>query len=200
MLDFPKGETFGIVFHTVRRELWRPGVKTFRDRRGRGFALCRAMADRAALPIELDGGDEIFVGHRDRIGALSLAMQGGIQRCLCRPSFQPRRGAVRIRRNDTVAQDEIPAHQCNDDSHHDAEHECSEHHDPPLIARARYRVTHWRLRWLLYLFTICRYGRLRDAGGVEELFSDRWPSRLQMLLGIWLGNAAVCNLPGDFNF
>jgi phage terminase large subunit-like protein len=23
MLDFPKGETFGIVFHTVRRELWR---------------------------------------------------------------------------------------------------------------------------------------------------------------------------------
>jgi hypothetical protein len=61
-------------------------------------------------------------------------------------------------------------------------------------------VTHWRLRWLLYLFTIGRYGRLRDAGGVEELFSDRWPSRLQMLLGIWLGNAAVCNLPGDFNF
>ena len=40
----------------------------------------------------------------------------------------------------SVKERQIPAHQCNDDSHHDAEHECSEHHDPPLIARARCRV------------------------------------------------------------
>jgi hypothetical protein len=57
-----------------------------------------------------------------------------------------------------------------------------------------------RLRRLLYVFTVGRYGALPQEGGVKELPSDRWPSRLPMLLGIWLENAGVCNLPGDFNF
>ena len=61
-------------------------------------------------------------------------------------------------------------------------------------------MTHLRLRRLLYLFTVGRYGALPREGGVKELPSDRWPSRLPMLLGIWLENAGVCNLPGDFNF
>ena len=61
-------------------------------------------------------------------------------------------------------------------------------------------VTHSWLRGLLYLFTVGRYGGLPQEGGVKELPSDRWPSRLPMLLGIWLENAGVCNLPGDFNF
>jgi hypothetical protein len=68
-----KGETFGIVFHTVRRELWRPWVQALRDGRGGGFSLCRAVADCAVLPIKFDCGDEIFVGHSDRIGARSNA-------------------------------------------------------------------------------------------------------------------------------
>jgi hypothetical protein len=61
-------------------------------------------------------------------------------------------------------------------------------------------VTHSWLRGLLYLFTIGRYGGLPKEGGVKEPLSHRWPSRLPMLLGIWLENVGVCNLPGDFNF
>src|SRR5215467_10547959 len=61
-------------------------------------------------------------------------------------------------------------------------------------------VTHSWLRGLLYLFTRGRYGGLPKEGGVKEPLSDRWPLRLPMLLGIWLENVGVCNLPGDFNF
>ena len=70
--------------------------------------------------------------------------------------------------------------------------------DQLFIVRAT--VTHSWLRGLLYLFTVGRYGGLPQEGGVKEPLSDRWPSRLPMLLGIWLENAGVCNLPGDFNF
>ena len=61
-------------------------------------------------------------------------------------------------------------------------------------------VTHSWLRGLLYLLSVGRYGGLPQEGGVQEPLSDRWPSRLPMLLGIWLENAGVCNLPVDFNF
>jgi hypothetical protein len=56
-------------------------------------------------------------------------------------------------------------------------------------------VTDSPLRRLLYVFTVGRYGALPQEGGVKELPSDRWPSRLPMLLGIWLEIAGVCNLP-----
>ena len=39
-------------------------------------------------------------------------------------------------------------------------------------------VTHFWLRGLLYLFTIGRYGGLPQEGGVKELLTGRWPSRL----------------------
>ena len=61
-------------------------------------------------------------------------------------------------------------------------------------------VTHSWLRGLLYLFTGRRYGGLPKEGGVTERLSDRWPSRLPMLLGIWLEHAGVCNLPTHFKF
>jgi hypothetical protein len=61
-------------------------------------------------------------------------------------------------------------------------------------------VTPSRLRRLLYLFTVGRYGGLPQQGEVEELLSDQWPSRLPMLLGLWLEDAGFCNLPGVFNF
>jgi hypothetical protein len=61
-------------------------------------------------------------------------------------------------------------------------------------------VTPSRLRRLLYLFTVGRYGGLPQDGEVEELLSDRWPSGLPMLLGLWLENAELGNLPGVFNF
>jgi hypothetical protein len=41
---------------------------------------------------------------------------------------------------------------------------------------------------------------LPQEGEVEELLSDRWPSRLPMLLGLWFEDAGFCNLPGVFNF
>ena len=61
-------------------------------------------------------------------------------------------------------------------------------------------VTHSWLRGLLYLFTGRRYSGLPKEGGVKEPLSDRWPSHLPMLLGIWLENAGVCNLPTHFKF
>ena len=70
--------------------------------------------------------------------------------------------------------------------------------DRMFIVRAT--VTPSRLRRLLYLFTVGRYGGLPQEGEVEELLSDRWPSRLPLLLGIWLEKAGVCNLPGVFVF
>jgi len=76
---------------------WRPRVKTTCDREGGGFSLRRAVTDCAVLPVKLDCGDEIFIGHSDRIGALSLAAQGRIQRCLRRPCFYPPWSGVRIR-------------------------------------------------------------------------------------------------------
>jgi hypothetical protein len=50
-------------------------------------------------------------------------------------------------------------------------------------------VTHFWLQGLLYLFTVGRYGRLSQEGGVKELVGDRWPSRLPMLFGLCLENA-----------
>ena len=119
MLDLPKRETFGIVFHTVRRELWRPWVQALRDGRGGRFTFCRAMAYRTVLPIQLDGGDEIFVVQRDRIGTLSLATQSCIQRRSCGPRLQPSGSGVRIPGNDAIPRDEIPAYQSDDDSRQD---------------------------------------------------------------------------------
>ena len=66
--------------------------------------------------------------------------------------------------------------------------------DRLFIVRAT--VTPSRLRRLLYFFTVGRYGGLPQEGEVEELLSDRWPSRLPMLLGLWLENAELGNLPG----
>ena len=70
--------------------------------------------------------------------------------------------------------------------------------DRVFILRAT--VTHSRLRRLLYLFTVGKYGGLPQERGVKELLSDRWPSRLPMLFGIWLENAGVGDLPGVFTF
>jgi hypothetical protein len=61
-------------------------------------------------------------------------------------------------------------------------------------------MTHLRLRRLLYVFTVGRYGALPQVGGVNELQSNRWPSGLPMLLGLWLENAGFCNSPGVFHF
>jgi hypothetical protein len=46
-------------------------------------------------------------------------------------------------------------------------------------------VAHSWLRKLLYLFTLGRYGRLQE-GQLKELHTDRWPSRLPVLFGLWL--------------
>ena len=70
--------------------------------------------------------------------------------------------------------------------------------DRLFIVRAT--VKNPRLGRLLYLFTVGRYGRLPQEGGVKELLSDRWPSRLSMLFGLWLDNAGVCDLPGVWNY
>jgi hypothetical protein len=70
--------------------------------------------------------------------------------------------------------------------------------DRLILLRAT--ATPSRLRRLLYLFTVGRYGGLAQEGEVEELLSDRWPSRLPMLLGLWFEDAGFCNLPGVFNF
>src|SRR5947207_15688214 len=61
-------------------------------------------------------------------------------------------------------------------------------------------MTHLRLRRLLYVFTVGRYGALPQEGGDRELSSNPWPSGLSMLLGLWLENAGFCNSPGVFNF
>jgi hypothetical protein len=60
-------------------------------------------------------------------------------------------------------------------------------------------VTHSWLRGLLYVFTVGRYGGLPQEGGDRELPSDRWPSGLPILLGLWLENAG-CSPPSVFNF
>jgi hypothetical protein len=70
--------------------------------------------------------------------------------------------------------------------------------DQLFIVRAT--VTPSRLRRLLYLFTVGRYGGLAQEGEVEELLRNRWPSGLPMLLGLWLEDAGFCNLPGAFSF
>jgi hypothetical protein len=56
--------------------------------------------------------------------------------------------------------------------------------DQLFILRAS--VKHSRLRRLVYWFTVGRYGGLPQQGGVKEPLSDRWPSRLPMLFGLWL--------------
>jgi hypothetical protein len=61
-------------------------------------------------------------------------------------------------------------------------------------------MTHLRLRRLLYLFTVGRHSALPKDGGDRELSSDPWSSGLPMLLGFWLENADLCNLPGVCNF
>jgi hypothetical protein len=61
-------------------------------------------------------------------------------------------------------------------------------------------VTHSWLRRLLYLFTIRRHNGLPPERKAKELLSDRWPSGLPMLLGLWLEHTGVCDLPVVFNF
>jgi hypothetical protein len=61
-------------------------------------------------------------------------------------------------------------------------------------------VMHSRLRRLLYVFTVGRYGALPQEGGVKKLSSNRSPSGLPILFGLWLENAGFCNSPGVFNF
>jgi hypothetical protein len=70
--------------------------------------------------------------------------------------------------------------------------------DRLLILRAT--VTHSRIRRLLYLATVGRYGEMQQEVGVKELLSDRWPSRLPILFGLWFENARGWDLPGVFNF
>ena len=70
--------------------------------------------------------------------------------------------------------------------------------DRLFILRAT--AAHSLLRRLLYLFTVGRYSGLWQQGGVKDRLSDRWPSRLPILFGLWMGNAGVCDLPGVFNF
>jgi hypothetical protein len=69
--------------------------------------------------------------------------------------------------------------------------------DRLFILRAT--VTPSRLRRLFYVFTVGRYGALPQEGGVKELPSDRWPSGLPILFGLWLENAG-CGSPSVFNF
>ena len=58
----------------------------------------------------------------------------------------------------------------------------------------RRTVTRSRLRRLLYVFTVGRYGGLpHEDGEVNESASDRW---LLALLGFRLKNAEICNCPG----
>jgi hypothetical protein len=70
--------------------------------------------------------------------------------------------------------------------------------DQLFVRRAT--VTHVRLRRLLYLFTAGRYGGLPQEGGSKELLGDHWPSSFPMIVGLWLENAALCNLPGVVDF
>src|ERR1700756_1352845 len=71
--------------------------------------------------------------------------------------------------------------------------------DRLFILRAT--VTHSRLRRLLYLFRVGGYGGLPQEGGVKELLSDRWLSRLPLLFGLWLeNNDGFCGFCGVFKF
>jgi hypothetical protein len=60
--------------------------------------------------------------------------------------------------------------------------------------------THTRLRRLLYLLTVGRYGRPPQDGGVKDPLDKQWPSSLPLLLGLWLENDGVCGLPGVLSF
>ena len=66
------------------------------------------------------------------------------------------------------------------------------------LFKVRPTMMHLRLRRLLYLFTVGRYGALPREGGVKELPSDRWPSRLPMLLGILVGKCWSLQLARRF--
>lgn len=58
----------------------------------------------------------------------------------------------------------------------------------------RRTVTRSRLRRLLYVLTVGRYGGLPHRDGeVNEPASDRW---FLALLGFWLKNTEICNCPG----
>src|SRR5215472_15309251 len=70
--------------------------------------------------------------------------------------------------------------------------------DRVFILRAT--VTHSRLRRLLYLMTVGRYGGPPQEGVVKDPLSKQWRSRLPMLFGLWLENDGVWDLPGVFNF
>jgi hypothetical protein len=61
-------------------------------------------------------------------------------------------------------------------------------------------MTHFRLRRLLYVFTVGRYGELPEEGAGRDLSTDPWSSGFPMLLGLWLEKAGFCNSPGVFNF
>ena len=61
-------------------------------------------------------------------------------------------------------------------------------------------ATPFRLRRRLYSITVGRYSRLPQEGGIKDPISNRWPSSLPMLLGLWLENAGASDLPDVFNF
>jgi len=52
----------------------------------------------------------------------------------------------------------------------------------------RTTVTHFRLRRLLHLLAVGRYGGLPQDSAGKELLGNRWPPRLPMLFGLWLEN------------
>jgi hypothetical protein len=60
--------------------------------------------------------------------------------------------------------------------------------------------TQTRLRRLLYLLTVGRYGGSPQDGGVKDPLGKQWPSSLPLLLGLWLENDGVYGLPGVLNF
>ena len=64
----------------------------------------------------------------------------------------------------------------------------------------RVTATHFRLRQLLCFFGLGRYGGLPQEGGDKKLLSDRGPSGLPIILGLFLENTELYNSSGVFNF
>ena len=63
----------------------------------------------------------------------------------------------------------------------------------------RATATRTRLRRLLYLITVGRYGGPPQETGGKDPLSDRWPPGMALLLVLWL-DAGVSDATGVFNF
>ena len=61
------------------------------------------------------------------------------------------------------------------------------------LSLLRAAATHTRLRRLIYLITVGRYGELPREDEVKDPQSNRWPSSLPLLLGFWLENGELVN-------